>query len=41
MFLGCSPGFETKEKNQVNTSHEKNNQKIVIKNLPIKLSTAK
>ena len=37
MFLGCSPGSKTKDKNQVNTSHEKNNHKFMVKKLPLKL----
>ena len=39
--VGCSRGSETKDKIQVNTLHKKNNHKVMVKKLPIKLSTAK
>ena len=41
MFLGCSPGSQTEDKNLVNILHEKNNHIFMVKNVPIKLSTAR
>ena len=39
MFLACSPGSETKDKNLINTLHEKNNKTFMGKKLPLKLES--
>ena len=39
MYLGFSPGSETKDGNQVNALQEKNNHKFMVKKLPLKLKS--
>ena len=39
MFVRCSPGSETKDKNLENILHEKSNHQFMVKKLPIKLKS--